>query len=92
MVRKATPKRRATRATAKKIAPIAPGPIHVSIPAAVANDLKSFQKVQASILDRLGCMACCSGFDIRFDVIRSFSVDEKLNISERLGSDLIINR
>jgi hypothetical protein len=56
--------------------------IQVSIPPQVAYDLKDFQKVQASILDRLGCPACCSGWDIRYDIIRSFAVDDKLKVRE----------
>jgi hypothetical protein len=65
--------------------------VRVSLPAKVANDLKAFQKVQASILGRLGCAACCSGWDIRFDVVRSFVVDEKLNIREAVGGGVIID-
>ena len=49
--------------------------IRVTVPLKVAFDLKAIQKVQASILDRLGCMACCSGYDIRFDIARSFAVN-----------------
>ena len=56
--------------------------VRVSLPAKVAFNLQSFQKVQASILDRLGCPACCSGWDIRFDIVRSFSVNDKLKINE----------
>lgn len=59
--------------------------VRVSLPPKVAYDLKAIQKVQASILDRLGCAACCSGWDIRFDIIRSFVVDERLNIKEHLA-------
>lgn len=65
--------------------------VRVSLPAKVAYDLKAFQKVQASILDRLGCTACCSGWDIRFDVVRSFVVDEKLNLREVIGGGVIID-
>ena len=54
--------------------------IRIRLPTSVAYNLKSFQKVQATILDRLGCTACCSGWDIRYDVIRSFAFDEKLNL------------
>ncbi|NKB33134.1 MAG: hypothetical protein GKR91_08555 [Pseudomonadales bacterium] len=60
--------------------------VRVTLPTAIANDLKAFQSTQASILDRLGCPACCSGFDIRFDITRSFSIDDKLNIHEVFGS------
>lgn len=52
-------------------------PVQISISAKVAFDLKAFQKVQASVLDRLGCPACCSGMDIRWDIARNFAVDER---------------
>src|SRR3546814_11688123 len=54
--------------------------IKVSLPASAYYDLDSFQKIQKGILGRLGCMACCSGWDIRWDLQRRFLVDEKLNI------------
>lgn len=54
--------------------------VHVSIPAEVAFDLDRFQKVQTDILGKLGCMACCSGWDIRFDIERRFIVDAELNV------------
>jgi hypothetical protein len=54
--------------------------VHVTIPAEVAFDLDSFQKVQKDILGRLGCMACCSGWDIRFDIERRFVVDANLDV------------
>ena len=65
--------------------------IRVALPAKVAYDLKAFQKVQASILDRFGCPNCHSGLDIRYDVIRSFSVDEKLNLREVAAGGVIID-
>ena len=65
--------------------------VRVTLPAKVANDLQAFQKVQASILDRLGCGACCSGHDIRYDTVRSFSVDDKLNIREMVPGVVVID-
>lgn len=60
--------------------------IKVSLPASAYYDLDSFQKVQKDILGRLGCMACCSGWDIRWDLQRRFLVDEKLDIQgDRFG-------
>lgn len=59
--------------------------VRVSIPAKVAFDLDSMQQVTANILERLGCPACHSGWDIRFDMERQFLVDEKLNIRSGLG-------
>lgn len=57
------------------------GPVRVTIPAAVAYDLPSLQKGIASIVGRLGCGACCSGFDITFQQEREFVINEKLEIS-----------
>jgi transposase len=57
-----------------------PRVIRVSVPAKVLNDLDSIQRVQADVLGQLGCQACCSGFDIRFDLARQFLVDEQLNV------------
>ena len=60
--------------------------VRVSLPAKVAYDLRSIQKIQASVLDRLGCQACCSGWDIIYDVTRNFAVNEQLEITEIVGS------
>lgn len=59
--------------------------VQVSVPASVAFDIDKFQDIQRSILDKLGCGACCSGWDIRFDLQRQFLVDEKLTIREPLN-------
>lgn len=56
--------------------------VHVTIPAEVAFNLDRLQTVQKDILGRLGCQACCSGFDIRFDVARRFVVDEALQVRQ----------
>jgi len=56
--------------------------VQVSIPAEVAFDLERFQQVQKDILGKLGCMACCSGWDIRFDVQRRFVVGANLEVRE----------
>ena len=64
--------------------------VQVSIPAKVAFDIKAFQKIQTSILDRLGCQACCSGWDIRWDISRGFGVDDKLNIHEKFPGGVVI--
>jgi len=65
--------------------------VRVSIPAKVAYDLGNFQKVQVAILERLGCKACCSGWDIRWDITRSFAVDGKLNIREMVSGGVIVD-
>lgn len=58
-----------------------PDVIRVSIPAAAYYNLDKFQSIQKDILGRLGCPACTSGHDIRFDIHRRFFADEKLGIS-----------
>jgi len=56
--------------------------VRVSLPADVHNDLKKLQQVQQDILGKLGCMACCSGWDIRFTVQKQFVVDNALTVKE----------
>lgn len=56
--------------------------VRVSIPADIHNDLAKFQKIQKDILGKLGCLACCSGWDIRFNVQRQFIVDKSLVVQE----------
>jgi hypothetical protein len=50
--------------------------VHVAIPQSVAFDIEAFIKVQRSILDRLGCQACCSDFDIRWGVEPDFRIND----------------
>jgi len=40
--------------------------VTVVVPAAAANDLKRIDKIRASVLGKLGCLGCHSGFDIRW--------------------------
>jgi hypothetical protein len=58
--------------------------VRVTVPMEVMYDLKKLQKVQQSVLDRLGCSSCHSGFDIRFIHHRDFVVDQKLNVQEQV--------
>jgi hypothetical protein len=58
------------------------GVVSVTIPADVAFDLDRFGQVQKDILGKLGCMACCSGFDIRWEFARQFVVDSELNVRQ----------
>ena len=71
--------------------PLPPGPpefvlearaakrVEVSVAPAVSENLESLQRAIAITLDKLGCGACCSGFDITFrrelDLI---AIDENL--------------
>jgi hypothetical protein len=56
--------------------------VQVTLPASAYFNLDRFQKVQATVLGRLGHSSCTSGFDIRYDFAKRFVVDEKLNINE----------
>ena len=56
--------------------------VNVTVPAKAWSDLAAFNKITASVLGRLGCPGCHSGRDIRFDLGRSFAVDENLNIRD----------
>jgi hypothetical protein len=60
--------------------------VTVSVPSNVLADIGKLQEVAASVLGKLGCSACCSGFDIEFRrQLEQFRVDEKLNV-ERLAN------
>jgi hypothetical protein len=43
------------------------GTVYVSAPPATLNNLAKFNKLQQDILGKLGCRACCSGWDIRYN-------------------------
>jgi len=53
-------------------------PVRVSISASVAADLGHFKKAVGSILDKLGCPACCSGHDIHFELLRNLTFVERI--------------
>jgi len=57
--------------------------IYVTVPASAAYNLEKMNKITATVLGRLGCPACHSGFDIRFDFERRFIFDEKLTIQSQ---------
>ena len=54
--------------------------VRVSVPAEVAFNFDKMNKVTATVLGRLGCPACHSGFDIRFMIERDFVVNAKLEV------------
>lgn len=45
-------------------------PVRVSIPASVAANIDGLKKTMGSVLDKLGCPACCSGHDIYLELQR----------------------
>ena len=53
----------------------ADNPIRVTVPAAVAFNPKAFKTSVASLMERLGCGKCFSGFDCRFQLQREYAVD-----------------
>ena len=56
--------------------------VQVTIPAKVAFDLKSMQKVTSEVLERLGHDQCHSGWDIRFAIENRFAFNEKLKLQD----------
>jgi hypothetical protein len=62
------------------------GPIRVTLPAAVAYDADRLKETLGVVLDKVGCGACCSGFDILLRMERDFIADEDLNVRQRSTS------
>ena len=60
-------------------------PVRVSIPASVAADIGTYKKAIGSILDRLGCPACCSGHDIFFELQRDVVLRKGVGSKARVG-------
>lgn len=55
--------------------PLPPRAVRVAVPGEIFNDLERFQKVQASILGRLGCPGCTSGLQILWHDYENWVVD-----------------
>jgi hypothetical protein len=59
--------------------PLPPGRadvIRVSAPGSVLNNLETFQRVQASVLKRVGCPTCTSGMHLLWQAFTDFTVNE----------------
>jgi hypothetical protein len=65
--------------------PLPPRQVVVRVAGDSLFDLKKFNQIQASILGRLGCGGCTSGYDISWLHINDFHVDDKLNIVDLPG-------
>lgn len=65
--------------------PISAKTVRVSIPASVASNIGTLKKSFATILDRLGCPACCSGFDIRMELQRELMLTKGVFETARFG-------
>ena len=59
--------------------------VRVSLPASVAADIGGLKKSFASILEHLGCPACCSGHDIRLELQRDVLVSRLADKSKVQG-------
>lgn len=62
-----------------------PGEVTIAIPFDAASDLKKMNRITESLLGRLGCAGCHSGFDIRFVLERDFRVNPATLEIEALG-------
>ena len=60
----------------KAVAATANGEIRVTVPASVLNDLEAFQRVQAEILGKSGCLTCTSGYHLIWQAYSEFAVDD----------------
>jgi hypothetical protein len=60
--------------------PVPTRAVRVMIPEKVNNNIKSLQKALATTLGKLGCQACCSGFDILFQrELDLIAFDDRVN-------------
>jgi hypothetical protein len=55
--------------------PLPPRAVQVAVPGDILGDLERFQKVQASLLARLGCAGCTSGKQIIWQDYENWVVD-----------------
>jgi hypothetical protein len=66
---------------AETFLPQDPVPIRVNVSPRVTDDIESLQKAVALTVQKLGCDACCSGFDIAFRrELDLLTINEKLEV------------
>jgi hypothetical protein len=59
-----------------------PWRITVTVPDRVTNNIETLTKALSVVVGRLGCAACCSGFDILFRrEIGTIALDEQANVA-----------
>ena len=51
--------------------------VHVTVPLSVASNLEKMQEVTRTVLGKLGCAPCHSGFALRFNEELSFRFNER---------------
>ena len=61
---------------------VSPETINVHVPIEVMWDSDRLAGLKKDILGRLGCLACTSGFDIRWRVRRQYIVNPALEVRE----------
>jgi hypothetical protein len=64
------------------------GPVRVSLPASVAADIGSLKKAMGSVLEKLGCPACCSGHDIFIELQRDLVLRKDLKARAEVAPSL----
>jgi hypothetical protein len=58
------------------------GPVRIHVSPKILGDLGAFQEVQKSILDRLGCGGCTSGYDLTWLHLPDFAVNPRGEIRQ----------
>lgn len=54
--------------------------VRVAVEARVAGDIKAIKKVTAAVMGELNHPGCHSGYDLRFDIVSNYAVNEKLEV------------
>ena len=74
---------KARKLTAEQLSQAAnPETVMVRVPLEVMWDFDRLAGIKKEILGRLGCLACTSGFDIRWKGAREFVVNPAMKITE----------
>jgi hypothetical protein len=66
--------------------PLPPRAIRVQVPFEILNDLDRFQKVQASLLGRVGCGHCTSGYLFDWHIYENWAVDQAGQLHPQVGA------
>jgi len=71
--------------------PLPERPLRITLPAKVAFDLASLQKVLGNLAETIGCRACLSGVDCTFRLERDFIVNAKTLDLESIRGGVVID-
>jgi hypothetical protein len=66
----------------QRLRAVQPEEVTVHVPLELLWDFESLSTVKKDILGRLGCLACTSGFDIRWKGVREFVVNPALEVRQ----------